>query len=83
MERIALHAAEKCQHGVEVGPLCSCRDHGRVKIVPCPPDCGVRMMDEQILADLPFENADQDRMVRSYRETAQGRFEGHDPYREL
>ena len=77
------HFIQKCEHGVVVAQ-CRCMDPAKpVTIVPCPEDCGVRQMDEQILMDLPFEKAEQDRDQREYLTDAEGRFRGHDPYREI
>ncbi len=77
------HFIQKCEHGVVVAQ-CRCIDPAKpVTIVDCPDDCGVRHMDEQIMMDLPFENAEADRLQRQYLTDAEGRFRGHDPYREL
>ena len=38
---------------------------------------------EEVQADLPFENAAAHVMRRENWQEAEGRFRGHDPYREL
>lgn len=74
------HVSTKCEHGVAVSE-CRCRDHGEVTTVPCPTTCGVRVLAEETMAELPFVNAEQDRMMR--HQGPKARFRGHDPYREI
>ena len=76
------HFIQKCQHGVVVSQ-CRCIDPKKVvEIVPCPENCGVRMLAEETMAELPMENAAQQGMRRDQIQGARGRFQGHDPYRE-
>ena len=71
----------KCEHGVVVSHATALSDG--VTIVPCPENCGVRMLAEETMAELPMENAAQQRMRRDNLQGARGRFRGHDPYREI
>ena len=82
---MAGHFIEKCEHGMVVRQ-CRCPDPNKaVRIVACPDpeNCAMRPMAEEVMLDLPFENAEQDRIQRRYLADAQGRFRGHDPYREI
>ena len=71
---------EKCEHGVVVSQAAALSDG--VTLVPCPENCGVRMLAEETMAELPMENAAQQGMRRDQIQGARGRFQGHDPYRE-
>ncbi len=80
---MASHFIQKCQHGVVVAQ-CRCADPNKaVTVVACPENCGVRMLAEETMAELPMENAAQQRMRRDNLAGARGRFRGHDPYREI
>ena len=70
----------KCEHGVVVSRAAALTDG--VSISPCPPECGVRILAEETMMELPFENADQQRMRRADIAGARGRFQGHNPYQE-
>ncbi len=77
---------EKCEHGVVVsGPEALTHKPGLgeigYRIVPCPEDCGVRILAEETMWELPFENAEQDRLRRQDHAAARTRFQGHNPYR--
>lgn len=82
---MAVHFIEKCEHGMVVRQ-CRCPDPNKtVRIVACPypEDCAMKTQAEEVQSDLPFVNAAAEDMRRENWREAEGRFRGHNPYREI